>query len=184
MLIITHGSEVWGIVINMDYEKWDKCVTERNHLQFCKHILGVNRACSNHRVRYETGRYPIKSIVNTIIFLFPRHIKSMPQSSIVHQALSKDKNLHNSGSQGIITSFIKNHKIVDKNKVTGDSIQCLTERKTKKIFHKSYEALSFFKLVNNPEASIYFTFKQRPMYETYFDIVKIDKFQFNTLNLD
>ena len=55
MPILTYGSEVWGIFMNMDYSKWDKCAIEKTHLQFCKHILGVNRTCSNHLVRYEAG---------------------------------------------------------------------------------------------------------------------------------
>ena len=39
MPILTYGSEVWGIFMNTDYSKWDKCAIEKTHLQFCKHII-------------------------------------------------------------------------------------------------------------------------------------------------
>ena len=42
MLKLTYGSEVWGIFMNMDYSKCDKCAIEKTQLHFCKHILGVN----------------------------------------------------------------------------------------------------------------------------------------------
>ena len=108
--ILKYGSEIWGVYQNMDSTKWDKCEIEQTHLQFCKHILGINRSSTNHLTRYETGRYPIKSHIDYKILTFHKHILSMPQDSVVYQALLMDKNLHRSNASHIITltSFIEN----------------------------------------------------------------------------
>ena len=118
---------------------------QKTHLQFCKHILGVNRTCSNHLVRYETGRYPVKSIIDTRTFLFLKHINSMPENSVVFQVLQIDKDLHVSGSPNLMTMhlFIKNYEMINSGNLgVGLSIQCLSKKKIKELFHRSYESLS------------------------------------------
>ena len=94
--ILTYGSEVWGVYLNIDSTKWDKCEIEQTHLQFCKHFIGINRSSTNHLTRYETGRYPIKLHIDYKILTFHKHILSMPKASVVYQGLLMDKNLHRS----------------------------------------------------------------------------------------
>ena len=50
MLVLIYGSEIWGDMFNSDIVKWDSLDTEKVHLQFCKHILGVNRSTMNNMV--------------------------------------------------------------------------------------------------------------------------------------
>ena len=54
-------------MFNSDIVKWDSSDTEKVHLQFCKHILGVNRSTMNNMVRAELGRYPLLIDVQTRI---------------------------------------------------------------------------------------------------------------------
>ena len=137
--------------------------------------MGVNRTCSNHLVRYKAGRYPVKSIIDTRIFLFLKHINSMPENSVVFQVLQIDKDLHVSGSPNLMTmhSFIKIYEMICSSYPgVGGSIQCLSKKKIKELFHRSYESLSYSQLANNPEARLYLSFKRKPTYESYLETVK------------
>ena len=40
--ILSYGSEIWVINQTLDCDKWDTTQTEKSHLNFLKHILGVN----------------------------------------------------------------------------------------------------------------------------------------------
>ena len=40
--ILTNGAEVWAAFETDTYESWDLGLIEQVHLNFCKHILGVN----------------------------------------------------------------------------------------------------------------------------------------------
>ena len=59
LTILTYGSEVWSLYLNMDSTNCDKCKIEQTHTLNCKHILGINHSSRNHLTRNETGRYPI-----------------------------------------------------------------------------------------------------------------------------
>ena len=50
--IISYGSEVWGMHAGKDIEKV--------HLDYCKHVLGVNKRTNNVLTYAETGRLPLK----------------------------------------------------------------------------------------------------------------------------
>ena len=41
--ILTYCSEIWALNATLDHDKWDKTSTEQAHLNFIKHIHGVNR---------------------------------------------------------------------------------------------------------------------------------------------
>ena len=91
--ILLYGSEIWGAFGYLDYEKWDSNPIEKVHLSFCKHVLGVNRSTTNNLVRGELGRYPLKTTIDCRYISFLQHIKNMPQSSLVYQALIANKEL-------------------------------------------------------------------------------------------
>ena len=129
--ILTYGSEVWGIYLNMDSTKWDKCEIEQTHLQFCKHILGINRSSTNHLTRFETGRYPIRLHIDYKILTFHKHILSMPKDSIIYQALLMDKNLHDAGHIVTLTSYIKNLNLMNLRHVQGNNCNLENSNKNK-----------------------------------------------------
>ena len=110
-----------------------------------------------------------------VFFLFLKHINSMIENSVVFQVLQTDKDLHVSGSPNLMTmhSFIKNYEMVNNSNLgVGGSIQCLSKKKIKELFHRSYESLSYSQLANNPKARLYLSFKRKPTYETYLETVK------------
>ena len=101
--ILTYGSEIWAL--NATLDKWDKTFTEQAHLNFIKHILGVNRSTNNLICRAELGRYPLNIEINTKIINFYRHAKAMPADSIVHQSYLLDDNI----SQGHVSTTLFQH---------------------------------------------------------------------------
>jgi hypothetical protein len=50
--ILTYSAEIWGFE--------NKNIIEKNHLQFCRKILGVRTSTHNFMVYGELGRYPIE----------------------------------------------------------------------------------------------------------------------------
>ena len=68
--ILLYGLDIW---MPLDFNKWDHTEIESVHLQFCKHILGVNRSTSNILVRGELGRYPLKVTIDTRIIQTYKH---------------------------------------------------------------------------------------------------------------
>ena len=84
--ILTYGSDIWALNSTLDDDKWDISSTERIHLNFVKHILGINRSMNNLLCRAELGRYPINIEINHKIFNFYKHIRELPRDSIVYQA--------------------------------------------------------------------------------------------------
>ena len=68
--ILTYGSEAWALNLTLDHDKWDKTTTERTHLNFLKHILGVNRLTNDIICIAELGRYPVSTDINTMTVNF------------------------------------------------------------------------------------------------------------------
>ena len=72
--ILTYGSEIWALNSTLDDDKWDISGTELTHLNFVKHILGINRSVNNLLCRAELGGYPISIEINHKILNFYKHI--------------------------------------------------------------------------------------------------------------
>ena len=72
--ILLYGSEIWGTYNYLSFEKWDKYDIEKVHLNFCKHLLGVNRSTTNILVRGQLGRYPLKLNIENRIKSFFDHV--------------------------------------------------------------------------------------------------------------
>ena len=62
--------KVWAGFERDTYESWDLGLIEQVHLNFCKHILGVNRSTANLLCRAELGRRPIKLVIDLKILQF------------------------------------------------------------------------------------------------------------------
>ena len=91
--ILLYGSEVFSLFTYMDYAKWDNCNVEKVHLNFCKHLLGVNRTTTNNLVRGELGRYPLKININFRIKSFFDHIMNSNKDDLVYQAFKINEEL-------------------------------------------------------------------------------------------
>ena len=89
--ILTYGSEIWALNATLDHDKWDRASTEQAHLNFIKHILGVNRSTNNLICRAVLGRYPLSIEINAEMINFYRYVKAMPVDSMVHLSHLLDK---------------------------------------------------------------------------------------------
>ena len=85
--ILLYGSEIWGAYDNMNFKKWENDPVERQHTQFYKHFLGLNRRAPNVVARNETGRLPLKLNILLRIIKFWIHLESLPENSIAKQCL-------------------------------------------------------------------------------------------------
>ena len=66
--ILTYGVEVWAAFERFDVDTWDKCPIEQVHVNFCKHLFGVNRSIMNCRA--ELGHRTIKLITDLEVINF------------------------------------------------------------------------------------------------------------------
>ena len=149
----------------MDSTKWDKCEIVQAHLKFCKHILGMNHSSTNHLTQYEPGRNPRKSHIDYKILTFHKHILSMPQYSIIYQALSMDKNLHKSDASHIttLTSYIRNLNLINLRYVQGNNCNLENSNKKKQIksiLSEYYKDISLSQLSVIPKQGYIYNIKQ------------------------
>ena len=79
----------------MDFKKWEKDPIERQHTQFYKYFLGLNRRAPNVVARNETGRLPLKLNIFVRIIKFWIHLESLPENSIAKQCLIISNQLAN-----------------------------------------------------------------------------------------
>ena len=79
--ILTHGCEVWGAYIKLNFDTWDKTPTEKTHWRFCKMILGLNRKASNHATRGEMGSFPLQIVIIRHILTYYYYLNSKDDSS-------------------------------------------------------------------------------------------------------
>ena len=93
--ILLYGSEIWGAYDNMNFKKWENDPVERQHTQFYKHFLGLNRRAPNVVARNETGRLPLKLNILLKIIKFWIHLESLPENSIAKQCLIISNQLAN-----------------------------------------------------------------------------------------
>ena len=106
--ILTYGSEAWALHLTLDHDKWNKTTTEGTHLNFLKHILGIDRSTNTIICRAELGRYPVSIDINTRIINFYKHVRNMPKDTIIHQTYLLDETLKQNGITGALAQHIKN----------------------------------------------------------------------------
>ena len=130
---------------------------------------------TNHLTRYETGRYSIKSHIDYKILTFHKHILSMPQDSIIYQALLMDKNLHRSNASHIttLTSYIRNLNLMSLRYVQGNNcnLENSNKKQIKSILSEYYKDISLSQLSVNPTVRLYLQYKTEPRYEPYLDTI-------------
>ena len=92
--ILTYGCEVWDVYLKQNFASWDKELTEKVHLRFCKYYLGVNSKASNSACRAELGRLPMKIFNDKLILHYWNHLLDLPVSTIAKQAFLVSKSLY------------------------------------------------------------------------------------------
>jgi len=83
--ILLYGSEIWGAYDSINFKKWEKDPVERQHTQFYKCFLGLNRRAPNVVARNETGRLPLKLNILLRVIKFWIHLESLPENNIAKQ---------------------------------------------------------------------------------------------------
>ena len=92
--IMTYGAEVWAAFERDTYESWDLGSIEQVHLNFCKHMLGVNRSTTNLLCRAELGCGPIRLVIDLKILQFFKHCLKLSDDKVAKEALKANENLH------------------------------------------------------------------------------------------
>ena len=85
--IALYGSEVWGPLLNHEFEKWDKNPIEALHAEFCKSLLRVQRNTTNNACRAELGQYPLLMHIEKPAITFWKHLKMSDPNSYHFKAL-------------------------------------------------------------------------------------------------
>ena len=121
--ILLYGSEIWEAYDNMNFKKWENDPVERQHTQFYKYFLGLNRRAPNVVARNETGRLPLKLNILLRIIKFWIHLKSLPENSIAKQCLIISNQLANETKSSFmltVNEIIHNYIDVQKNCITNN----------------------------------------------------------------
>ena len=92
--ILTYGADVWAAFERDTYESWNLGLKEQVHVNFCKHILGVNRSTTNLLCRAELGRRSIKLVIDLKIVQFFKHCLTLSDDKVVKEALKADEDLY------------------------------------------------------------------------------------------
>ena len=158
--------------MTLDHDKWDKTATEPTHLNFLKHILGVNRSTNNIICRAKLGRYPVSIDINTRIINFYKHVRSMPKDTIIQQTYLLAETLKQKGVTGTLAQYIKNT-----GHIYNPEIISFPKSSIKKMFENKYEIYWKDRLKITSRGVYYGTFKSNIRYEAYFDQISQRKFR-------
>ena len=169
--ILTYGAEVWAAFERDTYESWDLDLIEQVHLNFCKHILGVNRSTTNLLCRAELGRRPIKLVIDLNILQFFKHCLKLSNDKVVKEALKADGDLYT--KHDTIKLFSK--YISDTDTVFDNDFSQLPKAKQKAKLLEMYQRIWTSKVVRSSKGSAYFIFKKTITYEPYLSLTKYRK---------
>ena len=104
--ILSYNSEVWGMYIKQDFQKWGNSAIEKIHLKFCKRYLEVNNKASNLACGAELGRLPLVVPINQKIMKYFVYLNNKNNASIVKQAFLMSRNLHSINNSGFYSNFM------------------------------------------------------------------------------
>ena len=124
--------EIWALNSTLDHEKWDRSSNEHAHLDFLRHIVGVNRSVNNLLCRTEVGRFFINIEINYKILSFYKRIKDFKHAHLdfLRHIVGVNRSVNNLLCQTEVGRFFINIEI-------------------------NYKILSFYKHIKNfPEHSI------------------------------
>ena len=89
--IALYGSEVWGHLTNLNFEKWDKNPIETLHAEFCRNILRMQRKIPNTACRAELGQYPLSLKIEKRTIKFWQHLQTSEPTSYHFKALKSQE---------------------------------------------------------------------------------------------
>ena len=116
--ILTYGSEVLGVYLKQDFNKWEKSPTEKVHLRFCKYYLGVNSKTMNIACRADLARFPMKLVIDRLILKYFNHLLCLPGNTVASQAFLISKSVYERNKACYLTNL---HKILDMFKISDSS---------------------------------------------------------------
>ena len=179
--ILLYGSEIWGAYDNMNFKKWENDPVERQHTQFYKHFLGLNRRAANVVARNETGRLPLKLNILLRIIKFWIHLESLPENSIAKQCLIMSNKLANETKSSFmltVNEIIHNYIDVQKqshNKTIQNNIMPTIKNNLQKIKSQISNHLKRHQLElihSNRKLCFYSTFKTDISKSDYLEQIK------------
>ena len=125
--ILTYGAEVWAAFDRADYDSSEKSPIEHVHLNFCKHILVVNRSAPNMLCRAELGRIPLKAFTGLKILGFFKHISKQNDGGLLKSTIETEKGIRESNkSINLLMKFIE-----DINTIHEDDFHLLPKQRQK-----------------------------------------------------
>ena len=98
--IALDGCEVWGLLTNQEFTKWDKHQIETLHAEFCKNIVRVQRKTPNNARRAELGRYPLIIKIQKGAVKFYSHLKGSDSQTFHNKAITPE--VHLSVGDGVV----------------------------------------------------------------------------------
>ncbi|CAB4021132.1 Hypothetical predicted protein [Paramuricea clavata] len=166
-----------GAYMDNDFAKWDKTVTEKAHLKFCKLYLGVNRKASNLASRGELGRYPLQISILKRILRYIKNICQLPDSCIAKQVFHYSKELYMNNNESFYSNVINVLKrylpelddTMDLETFTKDTI---IDSFIKKSVKDNYVSFWNDQVRNSRKLSFYYTFKKNYKMEEYLNTIK------------
>ena len=180
--ILLYGSEIWGSFNTntpkfrngpLDFDKvYNKLVSDKLHVKFCKQILGVHKKTTNFAVLSELGRFPIHfDIVKNIVNYWIR-LENLDNFPLLQDAYIQSKKLNDQhksswyGSLRLLLSNIPKLANIGRSKISKDFV--------KKAIKEIY--LIFWKRQLTERSSgklrTYLKFKTNPGFENYLSIVQ------------
>ena len=172
--ILLYASETWEPFLDNDYDKWDHNEIEKVHLQFLKHILGVNRSTTNILVRGETNRHTLLREILKRHVKYVRYIRDKDGDRLVTQALNYEVNRVNKPTflntiERYGEELQRSHGEFLPYKYPYENVLEITDDKLKQyageIFHNIWKS----KLESSTKGETYKSFKDNRKYEKYLD---------------
>ena len=167
--ILTYGAEVWAAFERDTYESFNLGLIEQVHLNFLKHILGVNRSTTNLLCHAELGRRPIKLVIDLKILQFFKHCSKLSNDKVVNEALKADRDLYTKHD----TLFFKYISVTET--VFDNDFSQLPKAKQKAKLLEMYQRIWTSKVVRSSKGSAYFIFKKTITYEPYLSLIRYRK---------
>ena len=123
--ILTYAAEVWAAFERADYDSREKSPIEQVYLNFCKHILRVNRSTLNMSCRAELSRIPLKAVTDFNILGFFKRISKQNDDSLLKSAIGTGKGIKkNNKSINLLMKFIE-----DINTIHEDNFRLLPKQR-------------------------------------------------------
>ena len=136
--------------------KVEKCPTEQVHLQFCKHLLGVNRSAANLMCRAELGGLPLKIVSDLKVANFAKHCESMPLDNLTSLSMQLDCQLYQQNK--CITSLSR--FVSDLKDMHGDQFMIISKKKRKVEIIQNYKNVWECSLLELGTGQSYYKFRK------------------------